>query len=276
MRVCLLASGSRGNAVFIESGSTRLLVDAGLSAKEMAARLAQLEVEAETVDALVVTHEHQDHCRGIGPFSRKFPLPVFIHPETEKKLDKLGRIDDLRHFDAGKAFTVGDIEILPFPITHDAVAPVGFVIDTPEGKVGVATDLGRMDRLVVNRLQECRVLVIEANHDRVMLRDGDYPWQLKDRISSNHGHLSNDDTEALLEELVWPGLEMVYLAHLSEENNCPDMVMDRFASYLKHQQVCSPLVEVARQHEVSFCFNTGLKRTREVNQSIDSLVDADQ
>ena len=260
MRVCLLASGSRGNAVFIESGSTRILVDAGLSGKEIAARLSQLDIDPDTLDAMVITHEHQDHCRGVGPFSRKYPLPVYIHPETEKKLYKLGKINDLRHFASGHTIEVGEVKIIPFQITHDAAAPVGFVLETPQGKIGLATDIGRMDRLVVDRLQQCRVLILEANHDAIMLRDGDYPYSLKNRISGSHGHLSNDDAEALLEKLIWPGLEMVYLAHLSEENNCPDMVLDRFTRYLNRQDVCSPIVEVARQHEVSYCFDIGKRK----------------
>ena len=223
MRVCLIASGSKGNAVFIEAGETRLLIDVGLSAREIERRLSLIGVEAESLHAILVTHEHHDHVQGAGPLVRRFGLPLSIHPDTHKAMPRLGKIEKLQEFDVGVPFHLRDLEIRPFPITHDASAPVGFVIESPDGKIGVATDLGIATRLVADYLTDCRVLVLESNHDEQMLLDGPYPWHLKQRIKSSQGHLSNKASAELLNGLVWDGLEAVFLAHLSETNNAPVM-----------------------------------------------------
>ena len=213
MRICQLASGSKGNSIYIESEKTRILVDAGLSALQISKRLAEIGVEAETLDAVFVTHEHSDHSRGLGPLSRRYDLPIYLHSDTHEALPKIGSVHE-RFFDIGQPLAFKDFEVVPFPITHDAVAPVGFTFESSEGKVGVATDLGIATRLVQNRLRECCVLIVETNHDVEMLRDGPYPWELKQRIRSHHGHLSNEDGAALLDEVKWAGLQAVFLAHL--------------------------------------------------------------
>ena len=254
MRVCLLASGSRGNAVFIEAGETRLLIDAGLSAREIERRLSLIGVAADTLHAIMVTHEHHDHVQGVGPMARRYGLQLCIHPETQRALPRLGKIGQLLEFDAGARFPLRELEITPFPITHDAVAPVGFVIDTPDGKIGVATDLGIATRLVADYLKACRVLVLESNHDEQMLIDGPYPWHLKQRIKGNHGHLSNRASADLLGGLVWEGLEAVFLAHLSETNNDPAMAHAGASAVLKRQNLCDPHLVVGSQDNISLCF----------------------
>lgn len=254
MRVCLLASGSKGNAVFIEAGDTRLLVDVGLSAKEIERRLSLLGVEASSLNAILVTHEHLDHVRGVGPLARRFGLPLYIHPDTHKALPRLGKIEDIQEFDTGSSFTLRDLEITPFPITHDASEPVGFTLDTPAGKIGVATDLGIATRLVVDYLKDCRSLVLESNHDEKMLQDGPYPWHLKQRIRSNQGHLSNDASADLLNNLLCPNLEAVFLAHLSETNNDPAKAHAGATRILEQQNICNPKLVVGTQDDVSFCF----------------------
>ncbi len=251
MRVCLLASGSRGNSLYIESAESRVLIDAGLSAKEISARLAAIEVHAGELDAVLLTHEHIDHSRGIGPLARRFDLPVFMHHQARQALPKLGKIEDLRELEAGESFGVRDLQITPFPLTHDAVAPLGFVVEMHEGKVGLATDLGIATRLVADSLKGCRVLVLETNHDEEMLRDGAYPWPLKQRISSRHGHLSNTASAELLGGLLWEGLEAVFLAHLSEENNCPKLALDCMRRSIAEQALCQPRLLVGQQDKVS-------------------------
>ncbi|PLX97462.1 MAG: MBL fold metallo-hydrolase [Desulfuromonas sp.] len=255
MRVCLLASGSRGNSAFIECADSRILIDAGLSGREIERRLATLEISGEELDAILVTHEHHDHVGGVGPLARRYGLPVYIDRQTHAMLPNLGKIEKLHYFDPGDRFSFRDLAISPFTTTHDAVNPVGFTIESDEGKIGFATDLGLPTRLVADQLQSCRVLVLEANHDEQMLQDGPYPWPLKQRISSRHGHLSNRDSLRLLEEIVWPGLEALFLAHLSEENNCPDLVR---ASFSKTLEQCghNPQLIVGRQHKASFCFSS--------------------
>lgn len=253
MRVCLLASGSRGNSALIEADGCRVLVDAGLSGRETERRLATLDLTGEDLHGILVSHEHHDHVGGIGPLARRFKLPVHIDRQTHAALPRLGRIEQLRHFSAGEQFACRGLTIKTFSTTHDAVNPVGFVIESQEGKIGFATDLGMPTRLVAEQLKGCRVLVVEANHDEQMLWNGPYPWPLKQRIRGRHGHLSNLETEGLLQQVCWPGLEAVFLAHLSEENNCPQMVSELFRQSFR-QAGHAPQIIVGSQQQASSCF----------------------
>ena len=255
MRVCLLASGSRGNSTLIEVDGCRLLIDAGLSGIETSRRLSTIGLTCDDLHAILVTHEHHDHVGGIGPLARRHNLPVYIDQQTHAVLPKLGKIADLQLFSAGESFSLQNLLISSFSTTHDAVNPVGFTIQSDEGKIGFATDLGIPTRLVANQLQDCRVLVLEANHDEQMLQDGSYPWELKQRIRSRHGHLSNNQSCLLLEEICWSGMEALFLAHLSEENNCPDLAGQVFRETLTG---CGhdPEIIIGRQSCASFCFET--------------------
>ena len=257
MRVCLLASGSRGNSTLIEVDGCRLLIDAGLSGIETERRLSTLGLAADDLHGILVTHEHHDHVGGIGPLARRYNLPVYIDRQTHTALPKLGKIANLQHFSSGETFSFQNLSISPFSTTHDAVNPVGFTIQSSEGKIGFATDLGMATRLVAEQLKNCRVLILEANHDEKMLQDGPYPWNLKQRIRSRHGHLSNDESCLLLEEICWPGLEALFLAHLSEENNCPDLAGKVFRKTLTD---CghNPEIVIGRQSRASFCFEASL------------------
>jgi len=256
VRICLLASGSKGNAIYLEAGESRLLLDAGLSARQLEQRLALIGVAADSLHAVLVSHDHHDHSCGVGPLARRFKLPVFMNPQTRQALPKLGPLADHHEFDPGDIFQLRDLEIETIPLTHDASPTVGFVITTPEGKVGVVTDLGVATRLVAHRLQHCRILVLESNHDEDLLRDGPYPWHLKQRIRSRHGHLSNTDSAALLKDLLWTGLEGLFLAHLSETNNTPRHALAATNRVLDAQSLCSPELIVGSQASVSSCMVT--------------------
>ncbi|MCF6178384.1 MAG: MBL fold metallo-hydrolase, partial [Geopsychrobacter sp.] len=256
MRVCLLASGSRGNVTLIETDGCRLLIDAGLSAREIDRRLREIDLCADDIDAVLVTHEHHDHVNGIGPLARRHNLPVYIVPETAAAITRLGTIADLRYFSAGDQFTHAGLKISTFSTTHDAVDPVGFVIDSPEGRIGYATDLGLSTRLVADCLEGSRILVLECNHDEQMLLDGPYPWKLKQRIQGRHGHLSNKAAAKLLHQLAWDGLEAVFLAHLSDENNHPDLATQEIADILARIPCCKPEIFLGRQAQVSHSFLT--------------------
>lgn len=247
MNVQLLASGSRGNAIFVEVAQTRILIDAGLSARQLCRRLEGIGIEPESLDTLLITHEHGDHVRGLGPLARRFKLQVYLHTAVAGRLADIGVPDQVREFEEGQDLQIGNVSIRPFSITHDAHAPVGFTIDSPAGKIGVATDLGIATRLVVQQLQGCRSLVLEANHDEAMLRDGPYPWPLKQRVRSTHGHLSNRASGALLEQLLWEGLDAVLLAHLSETNNCPDLARTVATDVLAGQNMCRPQLLIGAQ-----------------------------
>lgn len=254
LRVCLLASGSKGNSLFIEAGETRVLVDAGLSAREIAVRLETLGVAASDLSGILISHEHGDHIRGAGTLARRFKIPVLISYPTSKQTHEHFRSASLVEFEAGCSFEFRDIHIDPFPITHDTTDPVGFIIESHEAKVGFATDLGIATRLVQEKLKFCRLLVLESNHDENMLLNGPYPWHLKQRIKSRHGHLSNVESAELLSELMHPGLEGVFLAHLSEVNNHPGIALDVHRQQISNSTVCSPRVIVGSQQNVSEVF----------------------
>lgn len=243
----LLASGSKGNSLLISGAGCHLLVDAGLSARELCRRLALAGVAPDELAAILVTHEHIDHVRGIGLLSRRSRVPVYVHHAIAAPLADTHGPGTWREFETGVAFAVGGLAVQAFPVTHDAEATVGFTITGSDGKVGVATDLGIATRLVAEELRGCRQLVLESNHDEAMLRDGPYPWPLKQRIRSNHGHLSNSASAELLERLCWDGLETVFLAHLSETNNHPDLAETSAREVLDRQTCCRPVLLVGRQ-----------------------------
>ncbi len=255
VRVCLLASGSRGNSTLVEMEGCHLLIDAGLSGIETERRLATIGLTGNDIDAILVTHEHSDHVGGVGPLARRYDLPVYIDQRTHATLPKLGKIAALQHFDAGDTFMVQNLSIASFSTTHDAVNPVGFTLESKEGKIGFATDLGMSTRLVAEQLKGCRALVLEANHDEQMLHNGPYPWNLKQRIKSRHGHLSNAESGSLLQQVLWQGLEVLFLAHLSEENNCPQLAEQSFRNIL---DACGHSIDifVGSQSRASHCFTT--------------------
>jgi phosphoribosyl 1,2-cyclic phosphodiesterase len=251
MKLSLLASGSKGNSLFLETDSCRLLIDAGLSGRETVARLASIGVAAEDIDGILVTHEHSDHVRGVGALARKLKIPVLGSTRTlEAARHAIGKAA-LVEFEPGCAFSFRGIRIDPFPITHDACDPVGFRIEGEEGCIGFATDLGVATRLTQEKLKGCLALVLEFNHDEQMLQDGPYPWHLKQRIRSRHGHLSNAQGAELLEELLHPELEGVFLSHLSEVNNDPLLAMAAATGLLQSQNSCAPELFVGCQHLAS-------------------------
>lgn len=247
MNVCLLASGSKGNSLLVRGDRTSLLIDAGLSARELCRRLALAGSAGASLAGILVTHEHVDHIRGLGLLSRRFNLPVYLHHEVAATLADSQRPQRVVEFSTDGTFAVGDFEVRAFPVSHDAQAPVGFTLDGPAGKFGVATDLGIGTRLVAEELRDCRVLVLESNHDPEMLRDGPYPWPLKQRIRGSHGHLSNHDSAEMLGRLCWDGLDAVFLAHLSETNNHPDLARQTAEQVLARQDCCRPRLLVGCQ-----------------------------
>ncbi|MBW2518726.1 MAG: MBL fold metallo-hydrolase [Deltaproteobacteria bacterium] len=249
MKLSLLASGSQGNAAVIDNGDTRILIDAGLSAREICRRLDCVGVEIDSIDALLITHEHKDHIRGLGPLIRRHKISVYLHTNVVGRLSDIGQPASVREFTDGITWQLGSLNVKAFSVTHDAAAPVGFLIESREGKVGFVTDLGRVTQLVQQSLQGCRALVIEANHDEKMLREGPYPWALKQRVQSNHGHLSNVAAGRLLDKLLWPGLDAIFLAHLSETNNDPKLAKQAVEKVLSKQNRCLPTVTVGQQNQ---------------------------
>jgi phosphoribosyl 1,2-cyclic phosphodiesterase len=229
--VSVLASGSRGNCALVATSATRILVDAGLSGRETSKRLRALGERAEEISAILITHEHSDHVAGLQRLATKLKVPVFLtapthHAWSRAVRDQQGAIPELpksEHFSAGRGFRVGDIEVMPFTIPHDAADPVGFTFRAEGVKVGFATDLGYMPASVRDHLGGCSLLVMESNHDVEMLRSGPYPWSVKQRVMSRVGHLSNDALAEFFSGDYDGGAEYVVLAHLSEQNNHPEI-----------------------------------------------------
>lgn len=248
LSVCVLASGSRGNATYISDGATSILVDAGLSGKEIERRMEMRGIRPESIDAIVISHDHTDHVLGAGVMSRRYNIPVYMNRKTfNAAKKKIGRIDKLNFFECGESFSEGGLKIHPFSISHDAADPAGFTIEVSQKKVGIATDLGIANLIVRQYLQNSNVLVLESNHDLQMLfANNDYPWALKQRVKSRKGHLSNEETGELLEELIHEGLSHLVLAHLSEDNNTPQKAYEVIRPVVNGYNVT---VSIAGQHE---------------------------
>ena len=244
LSVCVIASGSKGNAIYISDGTCSILVDAGLSGKAIELRMRERGLAPDALSAIVVSHEHSDHIQGVGVLSRRYQLPVYIAPGTLEAAPQVGRLHKTHHFECGRDFSIGDIRIHPFSISHDAADPAGFTFQLNGARIGIATDLGIATAMVREHLKECSLLVLEANHDRDMLIDGPYPWPLKQRIKGRTGHLSNQASRVLLEEIQHEKLAHVVLAHLSETNNTPDAAYKTVAPALTK---CTPRLSVARQ-----------------------------
>jgi phosphoribosyl 1,2-cyclic phosphodiesterase len=223
LRICVLGSGSKGNSTWIATSRTRLLIDAGLSARETCARLAAVGERPETCDAIAISHEHSDHVAGLRRLALTLRRPVYINQGTREALTWDSKITALELFVAGEKFTVGDIEVTPFSVPHDAADPVAFVFVAEGLKIGLVTDLGYIPEHVKQHVQGCHALIFESNHDVEMLRVGPYPWFIKQRVMSRHGHLSNATTAEFLSDAYDGGAQVVVLAHLSETNNHPEI-----------------------------------------------------
>jgi phosphoribosyl 1,2-cyclic phosphodiesterase len=261
MRMTVLASGSKGNSTLVSSSRTRILVDAGLSCRELLKRMQMANEDPAAIDALLITHEHQDHVQGVAVLARKLGVPVYFTQAThrawvrwmtpQKRLTYAEwlarrqqavevevedpeclpakeeadpcRLPGVEYFAAGTGFCIGDIAVTPFTIPHDAADPVGFVFEADGVRMAIATDLGYMPPNVKMAIRNCDVLMLESNHDLEMLRDGPYPWSVKQRVMSRVGHLSNEAASDFLEKNYDGNASYVVLAHLSECNNLPEL-----------------------------------------------------
>ncbi len=247
IRFSLLGSGGRGNALLIASPSTKILIDSGLSFKGIRERMAALSESLVDLDAVFVTHEHNDHVGGLGVLARKLDVPVFMTPETYDHLPlSVGKIPRVELFEAGDDIAVDSLLVSSYSVPHDAADPVSFVVRWGEVKLGIACDLGHAPNLVKTRLRGAHALILESNYCPDMLLRGSYPPQVQQRIRSRHGHLSNRDMNTLLASLLHDGLQLVVLAHISQENNTPQLARELACRVLENHRA---EVFVARQDQ---------------------------
>ena len=249
VQVAVLSSGSRGNSTYIGDGRAGVLIDCGLSTKQILLRMQELGLEDAPIDAVLVTHEHSDHAGACRILSNRLAkirgerVPFYMTPGTAASLKPQVVPENLQTIEAGRAFRVGHMVVDPFRIPHDTLDPVAYRVGLGERWFGVITDLGRSTTLVSQKLQSLSVAVLEFNHDVEMLLDGHYAWSVKQRIRSSHGHLSNEQAQTLLADSVGPQLEHVVLAHLSEENNAPEKAL-MHASMALNQAGASKQVQI--------------------------------
>lgn len=225
-KFCSLASGSSGNSTYIGTDTTNILVDAGLSGKKVVESLSLIDVVPGDIDAIVVTHEHKDHIKGIGILSRRFDIPIYANSKTWKAMEgSIGEVKpkNVRCFETDQDFYIKDLNVQPFLIPHDAAEPVGYCFYYAGKKVTISTDLGHTNVKIINMLADSDILLLEANHDLEMLKIGSYPYYLKKRIMGKNGHLSNNDAGETLIQLINRNVKNVLLGHLSRENNVPEL-----------------------------------------------------
>jgi phosphoribosyl 1,2-cyclic phosphodiesterase len=254
MRFSVLGSGSRGNCVYIESGGTAILIDGGFSGKEIVARLQRIGRDVADLDAICLTHEHNDHLAGVGVLSRRSSLPVHANQGTFAAGE--GRLKALwkrREFTTGEEFAIKDLLIRSFRISHDTADPVGYLIRSERASIGYCTDTGKVTHLMQQRLAGCDALILEFNHNLQMLKNGPYPPALQQRVRSSQGHLANEDAAELLKNVMHQDLKMVVLAHLSETNNIPQLAREAAGGVLTGE--ADPQLVLACQDSPTLIFS---------------------
>jgi len=226
IKFCSLSSGSSGNCQYIETDNTRILIDAGFSGKKIESLLSSIGVNPSTIDGILVTHEHIDHTLGVGILSRRYNIPIYANSNTWVGMNtiiKSIKDENTKIFKTNSKFEIRDIDIHPINVFHDALEPVGYIIYNGNTKISVITDTGWINDSIRDEIRNSNLYYIESNHDVKMLREGSYPWALKQRIMSTHGHLSNADAGVVLGDVLSGNQEIVLLAHLSQDNNLPHL-----------------------------------------------------
>ncbi|HYE81920.1 MAG TPA: MBL fold metallo-hydrolase [Clostridia bacterium] len=260
IRLCSLSSGSSGNCVFVGNDSSGLLVDCGVSGKEILGNLNNIGVCSCTIKAVIVTHEHSDHIKSIGIISRKLDIPIYANINTWNSMaDLIGKVkpENIRYFAVGEELEIAGIGIKSFSIPHDAADPVGFCFYEGSRKVSIATDLGYFSDMVKENISGSDMIMLESNHDIEMLKMGRYPYFLKRRILSEHGHLSNEAAGNAVYELLQTGVREVMLGHLSQENNFPELAYETVKGILEQKKVKineDIRLELAPRSGVSRCY----------------------
>lgn len=240
IRLCSLSSGSSGNCVFVGSENSGVLVDCGVSGKEILGNLNNIGVCSSTIKGILVTHEHSDHIKSIGIISRKLNIPIYANINTWNSMaDLIGKVktENIKYFAVGEEMEIGGMGVRSYSIPHDAVDPVGFCFHEGNRKVSIATDLGYFSDTVRENISGSDMVLLESNHDIEMLKMGRYPYFLKRRILGEHGHLSNEAAGHAVYELLQTGVREVLLGHLSKENNFPELAYETVKGILEEKKV---------------------------------------
>ncbi len=253
MKVCVLASGSSGNCIFVESATTRILIDAGLSGRETARRLEMIDASIPSIRGICLTHEHGDHTAGLAALHTRAGIPLYANAGTIEAIRKDDKLRKLKWqvFTTGADFFIGDLTISPFSVSHDAYEPVGFIVTAGQVRAGIVTDIGTSTHLVQERLRHCQVLIIEANHDEQLLTDARRPWQLKQRIAGRQGHLSNQHAAQLIAEIADSALKKVFLCHLSLDCNRPELALKTTCDALRRRGLDQVQVSLTYADQIS-------------------------
>lgn len=264
---CPLASGSKGNSIYLGTEQTKILVDAGLSGKALIQKLSEINVDISEIDGILISHEHIDHIQGLKVLALRLGIPILANAETAKGI--VGALHDcpkFKIFATGETFEFGDLEIHPFSIQHDTLDPVAFTIKTAGLKLGFCTDLGFVTTLVSTQLRDCDYLYVEANHQPSMVHASARPMVYKQRVLSRTGHLSNEACGQLLSQVYHPGLKHVHLAHLSSECNTPEVAINVVQGILRAQGISIDMC-TAPQHMISRAIHFALAPSEQLLES---------
>ncbi len=246
LEICAIASGSNGNCYYIGNNTDAVLIDAGISTKQILLRMAERELDPSKIKALFITHEHSDHMRGARVLAKRLQIPVYITAKTFNSAYKSMRPFYTRFFTSEAEIEIGEFTIYPVLKKHDAAEPCSFRINYGEHNIGVFTDIGEACDNVKDHLNKCNGVFLESNYDEKMLWDGAYPWYLKKRVASEFGHLSNDQAFELLEQYAGENMKHVFLSHLSKENNTPEIALKKMEPLTQKYEI-----KVAPRYEAS-------------------------
>ena len=254
IKFCNLFSGSTGNCTYIASENTKILIDAGVSCSRISKALAELDTSLDEIDAILITHEHSDHTKGLSVITKKHHIPIYTSPKTWQMMDNLQIEDSCKLiFTPNEDFEIGNFKIFPFSIPHDAIDPCGFSVFGEDKKITVATDIGHLTKEIVSYMEESNILLLESNYDTETLKCGSYPYSLKKRILGEKGHLSNDLASKAVCYLCQKGVNNIILGHLSKENNFPELAYQTVINELNASNLCCNLTVANRD-----CIDTPL------------------
>ncbi|MGA2782966.1 MAG: MBL fold metallo-hydrolase [Smithella sp.] len=251
MKIASIASGSNGNCYYLENDNDAILIDAGISTKQIVHRMTNIGLSMSKVRAVFISHEHTDHVRGLDVLSRKYSIPVFITRKTYSSYGKTIREPLLNFFSPGKQVKIGKIHVNPFLKSHDAAEPCSFSVSSERKNVAVMTDIGLKCSNVISHIKDADAIFLESNYDDDMLQTGPYPSYLKVRISSDLGHLSNTQAGMIALEYASPRLKHVFLSHISENNNTPELALHTFNNFIKQKKDLKPELFIASRHKES-------------------------